>query len=86
MASSLFKKTQSNLNASKANSMFNQVSQIKQMLGSSGNPNAVVTQLLKVNPQFANFYNQNKGKNIEQICEENGVDYSAFMNALGRRT
>ena len=86
MASSLFGKMQNNVNTSKVNNLFNQVNQIRNMLGNSGNPNAVVNQMLNKNPQFLNFYNENKGKSVEQVCSEYGIDYGAFMNALGRRT
>lgn len=50
-----------------------------------GNPQAMYDQLMRTNPQFANFVQQNQGKTPEQIAAENGIDYSAvrrFMSGM----
>ena len=42
------------------------------------NPNEVFNQMMQTNPQFKSFVEQNKGKSIEQIAQENNID----MNLL----
>ena len=42
------------------------------------NPNEVFNQMMQTNPQFKSFVEQNKGKSVEQIAQENNID----MNLL----
>ena len=48
----------------------------------NGNPNAIYDQMLKGNPQFRSFVDQNKGKTPEQIAEEYGVDFNQIKSFL----
>lgn len=38
--------------------------------------------MMKSNPQFAQFVEQNRGKSPEQIAKENGIDLGAVMQAF----
>ena len=59
------------------NNLLNLASQIK-----NGNPNVLYQQMLNNNPQFRQFVEQNKGKTIEQIANENGIDVNALMQII----
>ena len=39
-----------------------------------GNPQGVFNNLMKTNPQFAQFVRENKNKSPEQIAKEHGID------------
>lgn len=39
-------------------------------------PDQVITQMLRSNPQFRQFYDENKGKSPEQIAREHGLDFN----------
>lgn len=56
------------------NQMLQQAMQIKQMMGN--NPQAFAENLMRSNPQFRQFVEVNKGKSVEQIAQENGIDMS----------
>lgn len=38
------------------------------------NPDDLYRELIQNNPQFRQFVEQNKGKTIEQIAQENGIN------------
>lgn len=40
----------------------------------SGNPDAIVQQMMQNNPQFRKFMEDNKGKSPEQIASEHGIN------------
>lgn len=48
----------------------------------NGNPNVVFNQMMQTNPQFRSFVEANKGKNVEQIAQENGIDLSMLKSFL----
>lgn len=41
---------------------------------SNGNVEAMYSQMMRTNPQFARFVHDNQGKSLEQICGDYGVD------------
>lgn len=45
-----------------------------------GNPQALMSQLMQSNRNFAEFVEQNKNKTPEQAFRENGFDYSQFKH------
>lgn len=69
------------LNNPNQNNLLSQINQIKQML-SGGDPDAMFNQLVKSNPQFAQFVRQNRGKSVEQIASENNIDLSAIKKLI----
>ena len=60
--------------------LLDQITSLKQML--SGNPQAIMTQMMQTNPQFAQFVAQNQGKTPEQAFADNGLDISQFKDLL----
>lgn len=50
------------------------LSQLASMMKS--NPEVAYQNMLKNNPQFAQFVKDNEGKSIEQVAKENGIDPS----------
>ena len=58
------------------NNILSQLSNIRQLI--NGDPAAAFGRMMQTNPQFKSFVEQNKGKSIEQIAQENNVD----MNLL----
>lgn len=56
----------------KSNSSLSGLSQLASIL--KGDPNAAYQNMLKTNPQFAKFVEDNKNKPIEQVAKENGID------------
>lgn len=55
--------------------------QVAQALRGS-NPEQLMRSMMKSNPQFAAFVEQNRGKSPEQIAREHGIDLGAVMQAL----
>lgn len=53
--------------------ILSQINQIKDMLAGK-NPDDLYRELIQNNPQFRSFVEQNKGKTIEQIAQENGIN------------
>lgn len=53
---------------------------VQVLRGSS--PEQLMQSMMKSNPQFAQFVEQNRGKSPEQIAKENGIDLSAVMQAF----
>lgn len=45
----------------------------------SGNPQQMAENLLRQNPQFRQFMEENKGKDPMQVAREHGLDLSRFM-------
>ena len=67
MPSSLFpQQPQSN------NNVLNLVDSVCIMAG--GDPQALFERMVRTNPQFATFVEQNRGKAPDQIARENGID------------
>lgn len=64
------------------NNMLNTLSQLKQMMNGQ-NPQAVYNSLMQNNPQFAKFVRDNQGKSLQQIAQENGIDFNQLRNFLG---
>ena len=64
MASSLF--------GNRSNGILSQVDSLRQMVG--GNPDAFMQQMMRTNPQFAEFVNANRNKTPEQIASDYGLD------------
>ena len=63
-------------NAGNGNSIFQLIQSLK-----SGNPQALFNQMMRNNPQFAQFVEQNKGKSPEQIAKDYNVDISAIKQS-----
>ena len=47
-----------------------------------GDPNQMFNSMMQTNPQFAEFVRKNRGKTVEQIAKENGVDLGLIKNLL----
>lgn len=47
-----------------------------------GNPQALMSQLVQSDRNFALFVEQNKGKTPEQAFSEHGFDFSQFKNLI----
>lgn len=47
-----------------------------------GNPQAMFDQMMQSNPQFAQFMNDNKGKSVEQIARDYGVDLNMIKQLV----
>lgn len=45
-----------------------------------GNPQALMGQLMRTNPNFAAFVERNKGKTPEQAFRDNGLDFNEYRN------
>ena len=58
-----------------------QIAGVMQML-KSGNPEQIAQQMMKSNPRFKQFMEQNKGKSPEQVARENGIDLSQLKNMM----
>lgn len=46
------------------------------------NPQQVFDNLMRTNPQFARFVQENKGKTPEQAFREHGLDFGKFKGML----
>lgn len=55
--------------------LLSQIASIKNMLEGK-NPDDIYNNMLQNNPQFRDFIEANKGKSIEQIARENGINPS----------
>lgn len=55
--------------------LLSQISSIKNMFEGK-NPDDIYNNMLQNNPQFRDFIEANKGKSIEQIARENGINPS----------
>lgn len=49
---------------------------------SGKNPDVMFNQLMRTNPQFAQFVNANRGKSPEQIAHENGIDINVLKQFM----
>lgn len=49
------------------------------------NVEAVMANMLSSNPQFKQFYEQNKDKSIEQIASDYGVDMNLIRQLLNNK-
>ena len=61
------------LQNSDSGDLLSQIVQIKNML-SGKNPDDLYNQMMENNPQFRQFIEANKGKSVEQIAKENGIN------------
>ena len=52
--------------------------QLLQMLKSK-DPQELMHIMMDSNPQFAQFYAQNKGKPVEQVAQEHGIDLNEIL-------
>ena len=61
-----------------------QIKQVKQILGSVQNPNAMLNQILQSNPQVSQIINQYGSIDgaINAICQQQGINPQEFMDAL----
>jgi signal-transduction protein with cAMP-binding, CBS, and nucleotidyltransferase domain len=75
MASTLFQTPTPKPNG---NSIFNVINMVKNM----GNPSALAQNLMQNNPDFNDFVNNNQGKTLEQIANENGIDYNLIKRFM----
>ncbi len=46
------------------------------------NPDMVMQNMLKSNPEFSKFIQENKGKSPEQIASNYGIDFLSLKQAL----
>ena len=44
------------------------------------NPQAVFDEMVRTNPQFAQFVESIKGKNVEQLAREYGIDINTLKS------
>lgn len=85
MSSSLFRNGSSQQRPQiRGNSRLGNVGQIADIVRTlkNGNPQEIVSNLAKTNPQFARFYEANKDKSVEQVLRDNGVDLGTIMSIL----
>ena len=61
------------LQRSNSGNLLSQIVQIKNMLEGK-NTDEVFNDMFKNNPQFRQFVEANKGKSVEQIAQENGIN------------
>lgn len=68
----------------KRNNSVNQVNNIVGLIKSlsSQNPDQVFSYMLKTNPKFAEFVNENKGKSIEQMAADYKIDLNSIMQFM----
>lgn len=62
-------------------SMNNNIANVIDLLRGS-NPDVIFNNMIRTNPQFAYFVNQNKGKTVEQIALDYGVDLSTIKQFI----
>lgn len=77
MASSLFSNPQP-----QRNPMQEKMQAAMAMLNGQ-NPQAIFQNLMQSNPQFQKFMQDNKGKSLDQIAQENGVDPNLLHRFIG---
>lgn len=60
----------------------NRISQVMNLIGSlgKGSPEALLNNLLRQNPQAAQFMKSVGNKSPQQVCEENGINFNDVMN------
>lgn len=61
------------LNNSNQGNLLSRIMAIKNMLEGK-NADELYNNMIQNNPQFKDFVEQNKGKSIEQIAKENGIN------------
>lgn len=57
------------------------INMIMQML-KGGNPEAIAMSIANQNPQFAKFISENKGKTVDQLASEFGIDLNMVKQLL----
>lgn len=48
-------------------------------------PRRLFDDMMRNNPEFAKFVNDNKGKSAEQIARENNIDLSMLSKLINRK-
>lgn len=48
----------------------------------NGNPQGLMNQLMRTNPQFAQFVAQNQNKTPQQAFRDNGLDFSEVQQLI----
>jgi hypothetical protein len=51
-----------------------------------GDPQSMAQQMMRTNPQFAEFVRRNQGKSPDQIAQEHGIDFGAVQSAMSKFT
>lgn len=61
-----------------------QVSQFQKIANQlkNGNVHEIYNQMMDNNPEFKKFVEQNKGKEIKKIAQENGIDYALIEQLI----
>lgn len=59
-----------------------QINGVMNLLTGAKDPNQLFDQMVKTNPQFADFVKQNQGKTPEQIAQEYGIDFSLLKGLI----
>lgn len=84
MPSSLFSNQQPSpqqpTGASPSNPMQAAVQAVRAMRAAG--PEQLMRSMMRSNPQFAQFVEQNRGKSPEQIAREHGIDLGSVMQAF----
>lgn len=65
------------------NNPFQMLSELSNFM-SGKNPQLIFNTLLNGNPKFAEFVSKNKGKSIEQIASDYGVDINAIKPFISK--
>lgn len=63
------------------NNMLANLANIKNML-QGRNPGEMMQMMLRQNPKFAQFVNENKGKTPDQIAQNYGIDLNQIKNFM----
>lgn len=66
------------LNKSDSPNLLSQIQSINNMLNGK-NPDELFNKLMQSNPQFRQFYEENKNKSPEQIAKENGINLNNLL-------
>lgn len=69
------------LNPQNSNTLTNRVSEIRNAIGGQPIP-LIYNQMMRTNPAFSNFVQHNRGKSIETLAGEFGVDIGVLNNLL----
>ncbi len=67
-------------NPQPSSQLASQLSLLRQMLGND--PGSMIQALMRANPDFARFVEENKGKTPEQAFRDNGIDISQVRQLL----
>lgn len=65
------------------NSNMSNISGLLQLMNSR-NPQEVMGNLMRQNPRFVQFVNENKGKTPEEISKSYGLDFAQVRKMIGK--